>query len=224
MPTSKTTPSKRTTRILIVDDHPIVRRGLKELISHSADLEVCGEAADLADALQQVKETRPDLVVVDISLKSGSGIELIKQIKAMAPHIKMLVSSVYDESLYAERALRAGAMGYINKEEALDNIIGAIRQVLSGRVYLSGEMTSRMLHRSLGGEKSERSSIETLSSRELEIFELIGRGFTTSQIASKLYRSIKTIEAHRESIKLKLNLTNSAQLARNAVQWVLENS
>ena len=200
MPTSKTSPAKRGSRILIVDDHPIVRRGLRELIAHTPDLEVCGEAADIAEALQQVKSTRPDLVVVDVSLKSGSGIELIKQIKALDARIKMLVSSVYDESLYAERALRAGAMGYINKEEALDNIIGAIRQVLSGRVYLSGDMTNRMLFRSVNGEKGERSSIDTLSSRELEIFELIGRGCTTSQIASKLHRSVKTIEAHRESI------------------------
>ncbi len=224
MPASKTTARHKARRILIVDDHPIVRRGLRELIAHTEDLEVCGEAPDLPEALQQVKETRPDLVVVDISLKSGSGIELIKQIKAMDPHVRMLVSSVYDESLYAERALRAGAMGYINKEEALDNIIEAIRQVLAGRVYLSSDMTSRMLHRSISGDKSERASIETLSSRELEIFELLGRGFTTSQIAAKLHRSIKTIDAHRESIKSKLNLTNSAQLTRSAVQWVLENT
>jgi len=224
MPEGKTTSGNKARRILIVDDHPIVRRGLRELIASTRDLEVCGEAPDLPEALQQVKANPPDLVVVDISLKSGSGIELIKQIKAIDPHVKMLVSSIYDESLYAERALRAGAMGYIHKEEALDSIIEAIRQVLAGRVYLSAAMTDRMLHRSISGEKSERASIETLSGRELEIFELLGRGFTTSQIAGKLHRSIKTIDAHRESIKSKLNLTNSAQLTRCAVQWVLENT
>ena len=224
MAMSKATPSKRAARILIVDDHPIVRRGLRELITPTPDLEVCGEAADLPEAIEQVRETHPDLVVVDISLKSGSGIELIKQIKAIDPGIKMVVSSVYDESLYAERALRAGAMGYVNKEEALDKIVEAIRQVLTGRVYLSGDMTSHMLHRSLGGEKAERSSIENLSGRELEIFEMIGRGLTTSQIAGKLHRSVKTVEAHREGLKVKLNVSNSAQLTRAAVQWVLENS
>jgi DNA-binding NarL/FixJ family response regulator len=206
-----------------VDDHPIVRRGLAELIGQSAGLTVCGEAADIPEAMEQIRSKRPDLAVVDISLKSGSGIELIKQINHHDPRIRVLVSSVYDESLYAERALRAGAMGYINKEEALDHIIGAIRQVLSGQVFLSADMTTRLLHQSVTRAKQEKSAVEALSSRELEVFELIGRGFTSSQIAAKLHRSVKTIEAHRENLKNKLSLATGAQLTCYAVQWVLEN-
>ena len=220
MPTTKINSGKRLAQVLIVDDHPVVRRGLRELIAQTPDLMVCGEADDLPEALDQVKTTQPDVAVVDISLKSGSGIELIKQIKAMHPQVKMLVSSVYDESLYAERALRAGAMGYINKEEALDSIIEAIRQVLGGRVYLSGDMTNRMLHRSITGQRPEQSTVDALSSRELEVFELIGRGFTTSQIAGKLHRSVKTIEAHRENIKRKLRVDSAPELMRYAIQWV----
>lgn len=224
MAARKAAPGRKGARILIVDDHPIVRRGLTELISQMPDLEVCGEAADIPDAIEQVRSKSPDLAVVDISLKSGSGIELIKQMKAIDDRIRVLVSSVHDESLFAERALRAGAMGYINKEQALDNIIDAIRQVLRGKVYLSGDLTNRMIRRSVHGEQVERPLIDALSSRELEIFELIGRGLSTSQIAQRLHRSVKTIETHRENIKLKLNLSSGAQLTRRAVQWVLESS
>ncbi len=224
MTAQQTSSSNKVARILIVDDHPIVRRGLAQLISQEPDLEVCGEAADIADAVEEVRAKSPDLAVIDISLKSGSGIELIKQIKSMNSAVKLLVSSMYDESLYAERALRAGAMGYINKEQALDNIIDAIRQVLRGRVYLSRDMTNQMLQRSVRGEQVDRPLIDALSSRELEVFELIGRGLSTSQIAHRLHRSVKTIETHRENIKVKLNLSSGSQLTCRAVQWVLENS
>ena len=213
------------TRILIVDDHPIVRQGLSLLIANEPDLEVCGEAADSGEAVRQLTATRPDLIVVDISLHSGNGIELIKQIRSRDPNVKMLVSSMHDESLFAERALRAGAMGYINKAEATDKVVEAIRQVVRGKIYLSPRMTERMLCRAIGTEESlETSPIDNLSDRELEVFELIGQGLTTRQIANKLHLSPKTVETYRENIKSKLNLSNATELTRHAVQWTLENS
>lgn len=215
----------RTTRVLIVDDHPIVRRGLAELISDEPDLEICGEAADSTEALRLIDSARPDLIVIDISLQNGNGIELIKQIKARDQGIKMLVSSMHDESLFAERALRAGALGYVNKAEAAENIVEAIRVVLSGKVYVSSRLADRMLHRLVGGDENlERSAIDSLSDRELEVFEFIGKGQTTRQIAMKLHLSPKTVESHRENIKRKLNLANATELTRYAVEWVLENN
>ena len=219
----KMSTTKKAFRILIVDDHPMVREGLIARISRHSDLEVCGEAADIPEALVQLKEAIPDLVIVDISLKAGSGIDLIKQIKAQHEGTKMLVASMYDESLYAERALRAGAMGYINKQEMAEKVILAIRRVLSGKMYLSPQMTDRILHRALGGGDAEGSPVGSLSDRELEIFGLIGQGRTTREIAGELHLSIKTVETHRENIKAKLNVKNSAELGRHAVQWVLEN-
>jgi DNA-binding NarL/FixJ family response regulator len=210
-------------RVLIVDDHPIVRHGLAELIAHEPDLEVCGEASDTPEALRQVEATQPHVVIVDISLKSGHGIDLIEQVKAKDERIKMLVSSIHDESLFAERALRAGAMGYINKQEATEKVIDAIRQVLRGEIYLSPRMSNRLLHTVVGGERLDQNPIEGLSNRELEVFEMIGQGLTTKQIAGKLHLSPKTIETHREKIKMKLNLANSTELSHRAVQWVLEN-
>lgn len=214
--------SKPLARILIVDDHPIVRQGLARMIAEEPDLEVCGEAEDASQALRQVTESKPDLVIIDISLKSGTGIELIKQIKARDEQVRMLVSSMHDESLFAERSLRAGAMGYINKQEAADKIIGAIRSVLQGKIYLSSQLTDRVLHRMIGGKHPEGSPVEGLSDRELEVFELIGSGLTTRQIAAKLHLSPKTVETHRENIKKKLNLVNAIELTRYAVEWVLE--
>jgi DNA-binding NarL/FixJ family response regulator len=210
-------------RVLIVDDHPIVRRGLVELIGQEPDLEVCGEAADTSEALRQLAATQPHVVIVDISLKSGHGIDLIEQIKAKDEHVRMLVSSIYDESLYAERALRAGAMGYVNKQEATEKVVEAVRQVLRGEIYLSTRMSNRLLHSVVGGDRLEQNPIEGLSNRELEVFEMIGQGLTTKQIAGKLHLSPKTIETHREKIKMKLNLANSTELSHRAVQWVSEN-
>lgn len=221
--TSKTTSAKEVARILIVDDHPVVRRGLAELVADEPDLEVCGEAADAPDALRMVDETNPDLIVVDISLKSGHGIDLIKRIKARNDTVKMLVSSMHDETLFAERALRAGAMGYINKEEASDRVIEAIRHVLRGQIYLSSRMTEGLLHGVVAGREAiDHSSLKRLSDRELEVFEMIGRGMTTRQIAETLRRSVKTVETYRENLKAKLGLKNSAELSRHAVQWALE--
>jgi DNA-binding NarL/FixJ family response regulator len=209
-------------RVLIVDDHPLVRRGIAELISREADLEVCGEAADSCEALQQIKSQQPDVVVVDLSLRGGHGIELIEQVKQTGGATKMVVLSVYDEALFAERALRAGAMGYVNKQEPHDHLIDAIHEVLRGQIYLSAAMSSRLLHSVVGGQPLNHDPIKTLSNRELEIFEMIGDGMATKKIAGKLQLSSKTIESHREKIKMKLNLSNSAELNRRAVQWVLE--
>ena len=210
-------------RILIVDDHPLVRRGLTELFNGEDDLEVCGEAAGATDAIEAVKKLKPDLLIIDISLEDTNGIELIKRLRAQNVESKMLVSSMHDESLYAERALRAGAQGFVNKEVATENVLEAVRKVLTGAVYLSNEMTGNLLQRVVDGtDGADRSSIETLSDRELEVFERIGDGLTTREIAEKLDLSVKTIETHREHIKIKLRLRNSVELTRRAVQWVLE--
>ena len=221
MTKSPSTPS--VAKVLIVDDHPLVRRGLAELISKEPDLQVSGEAAGAAEALGQLTSNRPNLVIIDLSLQEGSGLDLIKQIKAMDDSIKVLVSSMHDESLFAERSIRAGASGYIHKEEATEKVIEAIRYVLKGKVYLSEDMSERILHQFAGIEElPPEGSISKLSNRELEVFELIGSGLSTRQIAEKLHRSIKTIETYRESIKQKLNLRTSNELIRHAVQWELE--
>jgi DNA-binding NarL/FixJ family response regulator len=215
---------RKTIRILIVDDHPIVREGLVARIARQPDLVVCGEAEDVSGALELVSTARPDLVIVDLSLKSGQGLDLIKKISAGWSSTKMLVSSMYDESLYAERTLRAGALGYVNKQEMSEKIIDAIRCVLDGKIYLSQRMTERLLQRAVGSAPQlGPSPIETLSDRELEVFKLIGKGRTTRQIAAELHLSVKTVETHRENIKSKLNVPNSVELSREAVQWVMEN-
>lgn len=215
--------STKKWKILIVDDHPIVRRGLVELIEDEPDLVVSGEADDAGDALRMLDSDPPDLCLIDISLKGMNGLELIKQIKARNEEIKMLVSSMHDETLYAERALRAGAMGYINKNEATEMLVSAIRQALEGRVYLSNKMSERLLERVfLGQKKKETWSIDSLTDRELEVFELIGQGLTTRQIAARLHLSPKTVETYRDNIKSKLNLTTSSELVRHAVKWALD--
>lgn len=212
-------------RIMIVDDHPLVRKALAELISSEPNLEVAGEAGDVADALQQLDSCHPDLVIIDISLAKGNGLELIKQIKARDPEIKMLVSSMHDESLYAERALRAGAKGYINKQAAMDQVIEAVRQILRGGIFLSSRMSGRMLDRIIGGRgEPSLSPIETLSDRELEVFQLIGRGLTTRDIAARIHLSTKTVETYRQHIKAKLKLKNSNELVQRAVTWILEST
>lgn len=215
--------SKKAARVIIVDDHPLIRRGFVQLINAEQDLEVVGEAAGAAEALNVIEKEKPDLVMVDISLKDGSGIELIKQIKIRNKHVKMLVSSMHDELLFAERVIRAGALGYIQKEEATEQVIKAIRQVLRGKMYLSERMSDRMLHSVVSGDgTSEQSPIESLSNRELEVFELIGEGLTTRKIAQRLHLSVKTIETHRDNIKRKLSLDTNVELIRRAVQWNLE--
>jgi DNA-binding NarL/FixJ family response regulator len=208
-------------RILIVDDHPLVRTGFAQLIGDCPDLEVCCEAADMAEALRLIDNSSPDLAIIDLSLAGGSGLDLIERIKSRNPDILMLVASMHDETLYAERVLAAGARGYINKQEAQENIIRAIRQVLAGKVYLSEAMTERLLN-GLVDVRDEKRDIERLSNRELQVFELIGQGVPVSQIASQLNLSIKTIETHQANIKKKLGLGSAHELNQRAIRWVME--
>lgn len=216
-------PFHKTARIFVVDDHPMVREGLAVRLSREPDLELCGEAATCAEAIPLLKELTPDLAVIDLSLEDGHGLDLIKHIRTHQPRVKTLAHSMYDDKLYAERALQAGALGYVNKRESAQRLLDAIRQALRGEVYLSTEMTGRLLHRAVGGGSDMAvSSVETLSDRELEVFELIGQGHATSEIANRLGLSVHTIETHREKIKRKLNLKNSAELSQRAVQWILE--
>jgi DNA-binding NarL/FixJ family response regulator len=210
-------------RIMIVDDHPMMRDGLATQISNERDLAVCGEACDVAEALQLVGELNPDLVIIDISLKTGHGIDLIKQIRGRHAKVKMLVNSMYGESVYAERSLQAGALGYLSKQMARETLIDAIRTVLAGKTYLSPEMTDRILKSRVGGMIGPcKSPIESLSDRELQVLTLIGQGNTTSAIARQLNLSVHTIDTYREKLKIKLNLANSAELNRYSAQWVLE--
>jgi DNA-binding NarL/FixJ family response regulator len=208
-------------KILIVDDHPLVRAGLAQLIGDCPDLEVCAEAADMAEALTQIDSTNPDLAIIDLSLAGGSGLDLIEHIKSRNRNILMLVASMHDEMLYAERVLAAGARGYINKQEAQESIIRAIRQVLSGKVYLSEAMTERMLS-GMVDAGPEKRDIDNLSNRELQVFELIGQGVPSGQIASQLNLSIKTIETHQAHIKRKLGLGSAHELNQRAIRWTMD--
>jgi DNA-binding NarL/FixJ family response regulator len=208
-------------KILIVDDHPLVRAGLAQLIGDCPDLEVCAEAADMAEALKQIDSTNPDLAIIDLSLAGGSGLDLIEHIKSRNRNILMLVASMHDEMLYAERVLAAGARGYINKQEAQESIIRAIRQVLGGKVYLSEAMTERMLS-GMVDAGPEKRDIDSLSNRELQVFELIGQGVPSGQIASQLNLSIKTIETHQAHIKRKLGLGSAHELNQRAIRWTMD--
>jgi DNA-binding NarL/FixJ family response regulator len=210
-------------RVIIVDDHPIVRKGLAQLINDESDLHVCAEAATPQEALEEIGNSRADVAVVDLSLGQDSGLELIKDIRVRYPDLPVLVLSMHDESLYADRVMRAGAMGYIMKDEASDRVIGAIRLVLGGEVYLSEALSSAMLRRmARRSEEPVRSPIERLSDRELEVLRLIGKGLGTRQVAESLHLSVKTIENHREHIKEKLDLASSVELMRLAIQLELE--
>jgi DNA-binding NarL/FixJ family response regulator len=211
---------KDKTKVLIVDDHPIIRQGLSELINNEPDLIVCGHAEDAPEALGKIKESEPDMVIVDISLKETSGMELTKDIKAQYPSLPILALSMHDEALYAERMLRAGAKGYIMKAEATENVVTAIRKILSGQIYVSDKMAAKMVRKLVGGGPDVgASAIERLSDRELEVFHSIGQGHSTRQIAERLHLSIKTIETYREHIKEKLNLADASELLQYAIQW-----
>ncbi len=213
--------SDNKTRILIVDDHPIVRQGLAELVNHEDDLGVCGQAEDSYEALRAIRELNPNLVVVDISLKETSGLELIKDIHSQQPDLLVLALSMHDETLYAERALRAGAMGYIMKQEATENVIAAIRKILGGEIYVSDRMASRMVRKLVAGQNEPTASpVDCLSDRELEVFHLIGKGHGTRQISERLHLSVKTIETYRAHIKDKLNLADAAELLQYAIRWL----
>ena len=211
---------KKAANVLIVDDHPIVRQGLTELIEHEPDLHVCGEASDAATAVEKMDELEPDVAIVDLVLKGSGGTDLIKTLKARHPTIPILVISMHDEGVYAERALRAGAHGYIMKEEATSQVLSALRRVLRDEVYLSERMSARILRRMVGG--SESVGIERLSDRELEVFQWIGRGLSVAEIAERLRVSPKTVETYRSHIKDKLSLANATEVVRLAVRWLDE--
>ncbi|TWU44999.1 Oxygen regulatory protein NreC [Novipirellula aureliae] len=212
-------------KIVIVDDHPISRDGLAMRIEMESDLQVCAEAEGVDDALDSIEKTQPDAAIVDICLKTSNGIELVKEIRSRFPTVRTLVWSMYDESLYAERALKAGASGYINKRYARETMIDALRTVLAGEVYLSPEFLSkRMQEKTSGDSIDDREPAKVLSNRELEVFTLIGRGTKTSQIASAMSLSPNTIETYRSRIKDKLCLRHTAELARFATEWVLANA
>jgi DNA-binding NarL/FixJ family response regulator len=212
--------NENKTQVLIVDDHPVIRDGLVTIINHERDMNVCGQAEDAYIALKAVAELKPDIVVTDISLKSSDGIELTKNIKARCPRLPVIVFSVHDESLYAERALLAGAKAYLMKDEVSENIIKAIRTVLNGEIYVSDAISKKFLHK-IAGDKAgtAKTPIESLSDREFEIFRLIGEGLKASQMAEQLHLSIKTIETHRSRIKEKLNLPNASELLQYSIKW-----
>ncbi len=208
--------------IMIVDDHPIMRRGLVQILNQEMDLEVTEEAGSAEEAMERLEAVAVDLAVVDISLEGGvSGIELIKDMQHCWPEVKVLVVSRHDESLYAERAIRAGARGYVMKLRAGDEIVKAVRRVLDGRIYVSEEIKDRLLMgMATGGRDVMESPLELLSDRELEVFELTGRGLKTREIAERLHLSPKTVESYRARTKSKLNLTSATELMQHAVRWV----
>lgn len=210
-------------RVLIVDDHPAVREALALRIARQPDLEVCGEAGDTADALRVLEETQPDVAVVDITLKAGNGIDLVKRIKDRDDHVRILVWSMHSESLYAERALRSGALGYVTKDVATETIVEAIRSVLAGKVWVSEAMAQRMLQRAVGGGDGAgaHSPLDILADRELEVFRLIGQGVKTAEVAERLHLSVKTVETYRDRIRQKLGLEDGTKLAHFATEWVL---
>ncbi len=207
-------------KVLLVDDHPLVREGLVNLINQQADLQICGEAGNEPQALELIRTVQPHVAIVDISLESGSGLELIKSIKALFPAVTVLVLSMHDESLYAERALRAGARGYVMKREAAKKVIEAIRCVLAGQLYVSDKIAALMAEKFIEGRTAATASpIEQLSDRELEVFQLLGLGHSTRQIADHLHIGFKTVQAYCARIKEKLKLANATELLREAIRW-----
>lgn len=207
-------------RVLVVDDHAVVRYGITQLIGREGDLVVCGEEEDAAKALDAIRRLNPNLLIVDLSLKDSSGLELVRNVRAEFPSLPTLILSALDEAVYADVALRAGAMGYLMKDNALDQVVPAARRVLSGEVYLSKAQTARMLLRPSQAPASRRTSpTEVLSDRELDVFQLIGQWKRTGDIAKELHLSVKTIEYYREQIKRKLNLADAAELTQYATTW-----
>jgi DNA-binding NarL/FixJ family response regulator len=212
---------KGKARILLVDDHAVVRFGIAQLINRQSDMSVCGEEEDASRALNAITSLKPDLVIADISLKDSSGLELMRNIKAQYPGLPVLVVSVHDESIYAEIAFRAGALGYLMKQEALEKILTAIRRVLTGAIYVSDKLAAKMLQQQVRGQTQvSESPVKALSDRELEVFQLIGQWKKTREIAQELHLSVKTIEYYREQIKRKLNLRSAAELTQHATAWV----
>src|ERR1700732_625226 len=210
----------RKKTVFVVDDHPIVRQGLTLLINQEADLAVCGEGEEMHSALAAIQAARPDILIVDISLNGPDGLELLKNIRIKSPRLPVLILSMHDESIYAERALRAGANGYIMKQEATEKVLVAVRRILSGEIYVSDRIANKMLKHYITGSGTMRNStIADLSDRELEVFRLIGDGHGTRQIAEELHLSIKTVESYQAHIKEKLSLRSARELMQHAIQW-----
>jgi DNA-binding NarL/FixJ family response regulator len=210
----------KKSRILVVDDHPIVRQGLALLINQEADLVVCGEAEEATGAMHVLASSRPDILIVDISLNGPDGIDLLKNVRSIYPTLPVLILSMHDESIYAERALRAGANGYIMKQEATEKVLVALRRILGGEIYVSDRIANKMLKHYITGSGTLRnSSIADLSDRELEVFRLIGEGHGTRQIAEELHLSVKTVESYQAHIKEKLSLRSARELMQHAIQW-----
>jgi DNA-binding NarL/FixJ family response regulator len=221
MKTPKTTSTNNKKRLLVMDDHPMMREGLGQLINNEPDLMVCGEAGTGRDGLDLIGKLKPDLLLADISLPDKNGLEVIKDTQALHPGVAVLVISMHDESLYAERVLRAGARGYIMKQEGGKKLMEAIRHVLSGKIYLSEKMSTAILESfSSRGAEGVRGSMENLTDREFEVLQLLGEGKGTREIAEQMRLSPKTVEAHRANIKRKLNLKTGPELVRYAVRWV----
>ena len=219
---AEVSPLPAKSKILIVDDHPVVREGLAMHLGSQPDLQVCGEAEDVPGALALLASTRPDAAIIDISLKNGNGLELIRRIKERQDPVRILVWSMYPENLYAERALRAGAQGYLNKGQATNHVLDAVRTILQGKVYVSGDLADKLLRSAVGQPVKDQTPVDSLSDRELEVFRLIGEGVTTESIAKKMHISPKTVETFRSRIKEKLGLSNMTELILRAAQWVME--
>jgi DNA-binding NarL/FixJ family response regulator len=210
-------------KVLVVDDHPIVREGLAQMINREPDLSVCGDASHMQKAVQLIEALKPDILLVDISLDGPDGLELLKHIRAQDPGLPVLILSMHDESIYAERALRAGANGYIMKQEATDNVLDALRRILNREVYVSPRIANKMLQQFVGTTGAERrhSSVDDLSDRELEVLRLIGAGHGTREIAEQLHLSVKTVETYQAHLKEKLGLRNSRELVQYATRWAM---
>jgi DNA-binding NarL/FixJ family response regulator len=210
----------KKSRVLVVDDHPIVRQGLALMINREADLTVCAEADSAQAAVQAIVTAKPDILVVDISLNGPDGLDLLKDVRTRFPNLPVLILSMHDESIYAERALRAGAQGYIMKQEATDKVLTALRRILSHEIYVSERVANRMLQRYIGSRDPSRpASVADLTDRELEVFRLIGLGHSTRQIAEELHISVKTVESYQAHIKEKLSLRSARELVQHAIQW-----
>lgn len=219
MPKARKTKQAKT-RVLIVDDHPIFRDGLRQLINQKEDLTVCGESDGGPETLEALDKLKPDIILLDLTLKDSNGFELLKDIKTRQCSVRILMLSVHDESLYAERLLRAGADGYIMKSEAPTCVITAIRRVLGGNVFLSEKMSAQLLRSHVGNRAREITSpVQLLSDRELQVFQLLGGGYGTGEIAKHLRLSVSTVETHRANIKRKLNMNNGTELLKRAIQW-----
>ena len=213
--------AQRKRRVLLVDDHPVVRHGLGLLIDQEDDLMVCGESSSAVETLNSFTTGEPDIAVVDLSLQDSSGLELTTALKEIQPSLPILVLSMHDESLYAERALRAGARGYIMKEELTEKVVDAIHRIMDDMVYLSDKMSARLLDKFVSrGTEGDASPVDCLSDRELEVFQLLGNGYRTQEIAEKMHVSPKTIQSYRARIKDKLNLESSSELLQHAFQWL----